>query len=127
MTANLFSGLGEDYSRTIPAGQVGFCCSHAAANSFDNFYIRDQASLFEIDGHWFGNCGDIQVDAGSQRREPVRDSHLAPTSAGIPSGVSALRRSVASSLRRFTITANPPPKPTTPNPRELSGECQKGV
>ena len=50
MTANLFSGLGQDYSGTIPAGQVGFWCSHGTANSFDNFYIRDLAGPFKIDG-----------------------------------------------------------------------------
>ena len=67
MTANLFSGLGQDYSGTIPAGQVGFWGSHAAANSFDNFYIRDLPGPFEIDGRWFGNSGDIQVDSNKPK------------------------------------------------------------
>ena len=76
MTANLFSGLGKDYSGTIPAGQVGFWCSHGTANSFDNFYIRDLAGPFEIDGRWFGNCGDIQVDSGNNNvsAEPTPSS-----------------------------------------------------
>ena len=67
MTANLFSGLGQDYSGTIPVGQVGFWCSHAAANSFDHSHLRDQAGPFEIDGRRFGNSGDNQVDSNKPK------------------------------------------------------------
>jgi len=81
----LFSGLGQDYSGTIPAGQVGFWCPHGTANSFDNFYIHDLAGPFEIDGRWFGNSGDIQVDSGNNnvlafvgcgRTRPTIRSHV---------------------------------------------------
>ncbi|MCG3126249.1 MAG: hypothetical protein CHACPFDD_01079 [Phycisphaerae bacterium] len=46
----------------MPAGQVGLWCSHASANAFDNFKVRDLVGPYEADGRWFSDKAEVQID-----------------------------------------------------------------
>ncbi|MCG3125448.1 MAG: hypothetical protein CHACPFDD_00270 [Phycisphaerae bacterium] len=56
------SGAAHGYAATVPAGQVGLWCSHASANSFDNFKVRDLVGPYEADGRWFSDKAEVQID-----------------------------------------------------------------
>ncbi|MCG3125607.1 MAG: hypothetical protein CHACPFDD_00432 [Phycisphaerae bacterium] len=56
------SGAAHGCAATVPAGQVGLWCSHASANAFDNFKVRDLVGPYEADGRWFSDKAEVQID-----------------------------------------------------------------
>jgi hypothetical protein len=65
MQSQVRAGVAAGFAATLPAGQVGLISFGNSNNSFDNFKVLDLAGPYEVDGRWFAEVGDVQVDSGS--------------------------------------------------------------